>query len=147
MRRIAEQSPQQAEAVQARFADGFSGADAKQQAAALAFILDQPADALAALDAASDGWSASVEGIIFSELEEYDDAQTALAKAEEPAARIELVRVLIAKEELDEAEAAVDLFQKVPGMSSLLVWLKRRAVTPNAPSAASKQQSKATAPG
>ena len=58
--------------------------------------------------ALSDGWSASVEGIIFSELEEYDDAQSAFSKAEEPAARIELVRVLIAKEELEAAEAAVD---------------------------------------
>ena len=109
LRRIVDQSPQQAEAFQARFADGFgSSADGKKQAAALAYILDQPADALSALDGAKDAWASSLEGIIMSELEEFDDAKNALASADEPAAIIEMVRVLIAVDDLDGAEAAVD---------------------------------------
>lgn len=109
LRRIVDQSPQQAEAFQARFADGFgSSADGKKQAAALAYILDQPADALSALGGAKDAWGSSLEGIIMSELEEYEDAKKALQSADEPAAKIEMVRVLIAMDDLDGAEAAVD---------------------------------------
>lgn len=108
LRRIASQDIEERAKLSAAFQDGLPGVKDKVRLAVLAYALDRFADAEEHLDP-KEAYSQAILGLVYAELGELKDAANLLSGAAKslPEAKAELVRVLIAAGDLDDADKAI----------------------------------------